>query len=198
MKTLPKPLKILINNLKRLPGIGEKTAERLSYYIIKQDDEYLNEFSHILSCIKHEIIFHGICGFFCDANNKCLICDDATRQNDLICVIKEAKDVFSFEKAGFKGLYHILGGLLSPLDNIGPSDIKIDELANRINDNINEVIIALDGSIEGDATTLYISNLLSKHNVIVSKLARGIPMGSQLDYIDDITLMRSLQDRRGM
>mgnify|MGYP001350656958 CR=1 FL=1 len=96
MKTLPKPLKILINNLKRLPGIGEKTAERLSYYIIKQDDEYLNEFSHILSCIKHEIIFHGICGFFCDANNKCLICDDVTRQNDLICVVKEAKDVFSF------------------------------------------------------------------------------------------------------
>ena len=139
-----------------------------------------------------------ICGFFCDADEQCLICDDKTRQNDLICVVKEAKDVFSFEKAGYKGLYHVLGGLLSPLDNIGPSDIKIEDLSNRVNNNISEVIIALDGSIEGDATALYISDILSKYDLIISKLARGIPMGSQLDYIDDITLMRSLQERRGM
>ena len=198
MKTLPEPLKVLIDNLKRLPGIGEKTAERLSYYIINQDDTYLNEFSDILGCIKHKISFHEICGFFCDESNNCLVCNDEARQNDLVCVVKEAKDVFSFEKAGYKGLYHVLGGLLSPLDNIGPEDIKINELNDRIDSSINEVIIALDGSIEGDATALYISDVLSGHSVVISKLARGIPMGSQLDYIDDITLMRSLQERRGM
>ena len=198
MKTLPEPLKVLIDNLKRLPGIGNKTAERLSYYIINQDEIYLNEFSDILGSIKHKISFHEICGFFCDENKNCLVCGDETRQSDLVCVVKEAKDVFSFEKAGYKGIYHVLGGLLSPLDNIGPEDIRINELGNRIDSSINEVIIALDGSIEGDATTLYISDVLSEHNIVISKLARGIPMGSQLDYIDDITLMRSLQERRGM
>ena len=192
----PETIRNLIECFKKLPGIGEKTAERLALSTLYMDDDVLKLFSLSLNNIKTKIKRCEICNNFSE-ENVCSICKDNTRKKDTICVVEEPKNINLFEKMGsYYGLYHVLDGLISPLDNINPDDINIDKLISRIKDNdIEEVILAVKPSVEGETTALYISKLLEKQNVKVSKIAHGVPIGVDMEYIDALTLEMALEDR---
>ena len=193
MKGIPDCLNDLIDEFSKLPGIGKKTAERLAIYILKTESEYVLPLSSAITSVKSQIEFHDLCHSFME-NSKCVICHDDSRNNKILCVLKDPTDIFIIEKTGYNGLYHIIGGLISPMDGIGPNELNFKSLFARI-ENVNEVIIALEPSSEGDATTSYIAEELKDENIIVSRLARGVPVGASFDYVDELTLTHSLKDR---
>lgn len=195
MIKLPDAILKLIESFKELPGVGSKTAERLSYFILESNLSYIENFSENLLGINKDIGICNHCFFFVEKNKDC-ICHNSLNKT-IICVVQKPKDVIAFDRTGYDGMYHVLGGTLSPLDQIGPEDLNIKELMSRIDDNITEIILAMDTSLEGDATSIYIANLLENHNskIKISRLARGIPIGGQFDYIDDMTLIRAFDER---
>ena len=194
MHTLPDSANRLIDELSRLPGVGRKTAQRLAFHFLSSDVELSHSLSTALLDIKQKIkncsSCHGI-----TEEDPCKICIDEKRNSSLICVVENAYDIFVFEKTNsFLGKYHILGGALSPLDGIGPEDLNIDTLLERVVEGM-EVIIATNPSVEGETTALYLSNILGKKGASVTKLARGVPVGSDLEYVDEATLIRAMEGR---
>lgn len=192
----PNTIKNLIESFKKFPGIGEKTAERLALSTLEMPDEVLNLFSTSLKDVKQKIKKCERCGNLTE-NDLCQICSDESRNKNTLCVVEESKNVILFEKIGtYNGVYHVLGGLISPLDGINPEDINLTTLLDRIKqEEIKEVIIAVKPSIEGETTALYIRKMLEETGVIVSKIAHGIPMGADMEYIDPLTLELALEDR---
>ena len=194
MHSLPDSANKLIDELSRLPGIGRKTAQRLAFHFLNSDEEQSHSLSQSLLDIKIKIkncsICHGI-----TEQDPCKICKDPRKNDSFICVVENAYDIFVFEKTNsFSGKYHVLGGALSPLDGIGPDDLNIESLVNRINEGF-EVVIATNPSVEGETTALYLSKILGQKGVNVTKLARGVPVGSDLEYVDDATLIRAMEGR---
>ncbi len=193
----PKTINDLIECFKKLPGIGGKTAERLALSTLNLSDEVNEIFSDAIKNVKKNTKYCKKCNAFCE-NDLCDVCKDDTRDTKTICVVDNPKNVILFEKIGaYKGLYYVLNGLISPLDGITPEDIGIDVLLNRIkNENIKEVIIAVKPTIEGETTSLYISKLLENENVKTSIIAHGIPLGSDMEYIDSLTLEIAFRERK--
>ena len=193
MNAIPNSLENLINQFCKLPGIGRKTAERLSLFILKTKKEDVFVFSDTLKYLKNNIQLCNQCHCFME-DEKCSICTDRGRLEEIICVVEDPSDVFLVDKTGFKGKYHVLGGLISPIDGIKPEDLNFESLMKRL-EKIEEIVIALNPSSEGDMTNLYISKLFKPHNIKLSRLARGVPVGSSLEFIDQITLTHSINDR---
>lgn len=193
----PNCVRNLIDCLKELPGIGEKSAERMAFSIINFDDNMLSDFISSLSDIKDNIRKCSICNNITD-NDICPICMDKNRDDRTIFVVEKAKDILLFEKMGsYNGKYHVLDGLISPLDSVNPEDINLSSLVDRVkNGNVLEVIVVLKPSIEGETTMQYIKKILSKYNVKVSKIPIGIPMGTDIEYIDTMTLEMAFEDRK--
>ncbi len=197
MKYPAEPLTELIIELAKLPGIGEKTASRLAFHILRINrKEALNLARSILN-VKDKVGFCSICYNLTEAD-PCQICRNDRRSDEIICVVEEPDDLMAIEKAGqFKGKYHVLQGILSPLDGKGPGDIRIKELLQRINrGGTKEVLFAINPSVEGEATVTYLTNLIKPKNVKVTRIAYGIPMGGDLKYSDQITLIKSMENRR--
>ena len=194
MKSIPQSLDRLIDCFSNLPGIGKKTAKRLGLYILKEDISFARQLSQSLIEVKEKIKYCKECNNFTESE-ICLICSNPKRNHSLMCVVENPSDIILFEKIGYNGIYHVLGGLLSPLDGVGPDNLHISSLINRIG-NIDEVVVATSTSIEGDATALYISRVLKPMKIKVSRLSRGLPMGGDLDYIDELTLDYSMNDRK--
>ena len=201
MKCLPKTLDSLIEDIAKLPGIGKKSAERLAIFLLDSDRNYLDSLSLNINNLNTRISQCNICHCFIDSikeeninNNECIICDEETRDQSLLCIIKKPSDVIIFERTGYNGLYHVLGDLLSPIDGVSEDNLNIVSLTSRLK-NIKEIILAMDASVEGDATALYLSNLLMNQSIKISRLARGLPIGGTLDHIDQTTLSRSIEDR---
>lgn len=192
----PDSLNELIESFKKLPGIGEKTAERLAFSVMNMDNDTVILFSNSLKNVKNKIKRCTICGNITE-NNICDICKNEARDNNIICVVEDAKNVISLEKMGsYNGKYHVLNGLISPMDGKGPDDISIDSLISRVKkDDIKEVIIAISPTLEGETTSLYITKLLENTKVVVSKIAYGIPMGADMEYLDSMTLSMALLNR---
>ncbi len=193
----PKDLEKLISYFQKLPGIGEKSAERLAIATLEFSDEEAKEFSDSIISAKKNLTRCQICGHLTD-KEICDICSDEGRNKNIICVIEDYKSIFSFEKTGtFKGTYHVLNGLISPMDDIGPEDINLTSLINRVEKLEHpELILALKPTVEGEATTLYIKKILEKKDVTISRLSYGIPIGAEIDYLDNVTLEKALEDRK--
>ena len=193
----PNVIKKLINNFKDFPGIGDKSAERLAFSLINFDDEQLENFSNVIIEVKEKISKCKICGSICEGE-YCDICMNKSRNKKIIFVVEKPKDIFLFERIGvFNGVYHVLGNLISPLDGINPDDITIDRLIERIKENdCEEIIMALKPSIEGETTMQYIKKIIEPLNIKVSKIATGIPMGTEMEYIDIMTLEMALEERK--
>lgn len=196
MNNYPTTIKNLINCFKKLPGIGEKNAERLALSILNMNDEDVSLFSNSLLDMKKKIKRCSICNYYSESD-ICSICLDKNRDESIICVVETPKNVALFEKMGsYNGLYHVLDGLISPLDGINPEDININELLERIKNNkVKEVIIAVKPTIEGETTSLYISKILQGLGVKITKIAHGIPLGTDMEYIDTLTLELAIADR---
>jgi len=195
----PRTIKDLIECFKKLPGIGEKTAERLALSTLEIDSEVLDLFSETLKNVKTKIKRCNKCNNLSE-EDLCEICKMTNRDVNTICVVEDVKNVMIFEKVGtYRGLYHVLDGLISPLDGINPSDINISSLIERIKkEDIKEIILALKPSIEGETTSLYISKILEKEDVKITKIAHGIPIGVDMEYIDTLTLEMALEDRKSV
>ena len=192
----PDEFEKLLEDFKLLPGIGDKSAERFVYAIDAMSIDKVNEFSDNLKKFKENIRKCCICGHISN-KETCNICDKSSRDHNTICVVEDSKSVFTFEKSGkFNGVYHVLGGLISPIDEINPEDLNIKSLLSRINDDTKEVIIALNPNVEGEMTSLYVQKLLKEKNVKVSRLSYGIPMGGDIEYLDPLTIMRAIDDRK--
>jgi recombination protein RecR len=189
------PIAKLIAALSKLPGVGAKTAQRYAYSIINMNKEEAFSLSEAIIEAKEKIRYCSVCGNFTDSD-PCVLC--RTRDKSVICVVKEPKDVAAMEKIrSYKGSYHVLHGTINPLEGIGPNDIRIRELLKRLEDgSVKEVIIATNTDAEGDATAMYIARLLSTLGVNVTRIAQGIPMGTDIEYADEITLSKALQDRK--
>ena len=192
MSVYPNTLKELILRFSKLPGIGKKTAERLSIFILNSSKEETVGFSNALVNLKDSISTCKICN--CFTEDECHICNNENRIKDLLCIVKDPTDVFLIEKSGFKGLYHVLGGLISPFDGITPEKLNINMLSQRLG-AINEVVIAIEPSHDGDITTIYLSDIIKKEDIKVSRLARGVPVGTSLEFVDEVTLSHSINDR---
>lgn len=192
----PSTIKNLIECYKKLPGIGEKTAERLTLATLKMDREIIDLFSNSLIDSKEKVKRCTVCQNLCEGE-LCEVCKDQTRNRDIICVVEDPKNVISFEKMGtYKGLYHVLNGLISPLDGMSPDDINLKSLLDRIEkEKIKELILAVKPSIEGETTVLYISKILSGIPIKITKIAHGIPMGADMEYVDLMTLETALDNR---
>ena len=193
----PQTIQNLIECYRKLPGIGEKTAERFALATLNLDQSVIDLFSESLINSKTKIKKCNICNNLCE-DDICDICKNDSRDKNLLCVVEDPKSIILFEKIGnFNGYYHIINGLISPLDGINPEDIDLDKLINRIkNNNIKEVILAVKPSIEGETTSLYISKLLKDTDVVVSKIAHGIPLGTEIDYVDSLTLELAMDNRK--
>ena len=201
MALLPAPLEQLILGLERLPGIGPKTASRLAFYFLKAPEEYASDLAEALKAVKSGTAFCQTCFHIMDASRtECQICADEKRDKRTICVVEDSLDVLALEKTvGYFGQYHVLHGVLSPIEGIGPDDIRIYELEMRIKTgSVEEVIVATNPSMEGDATALYIRQRLEKYPVKLTRLARGLPVGGDLEYADQSTLLRALAGRQSL
>ncbi len=190
------PLQNLIDEFRKLPGIGTKTAQRLAYHVLNLPEEKALRFSEAIVEAKKKICYCKICQNFSDSE-ICSVCANPARDAGLICVVENPKDVVQMEKTNeFKGTYHILHGAISPMDNIGPDDIKIKELMTRVTGGeVREVIMATNPNLEGETTAMYISKLLKPFGVRVTRIAHGVPVGGELEYADEVTLARALQGR---
>ncbi len=193
----PDSIKNLIESFKYFPGIGEKTAERLAFSVLDLDGDQVELFADSLKDVKEKIHQCKKCNALTE-NELCFVCSDFTRDTKTLCVVEDTKNVFLFEKLGmFHGYYHVLNGLISPLDGINPEDIGIDKLLDRIRkEKFEEIIFAFRPSIEGETTALYIKKVLSGMNVVVTRLASGVPIGADMEYVDSLTLERALKDRK--
>lgn len=189
-------LQALIEHFKRLPGVGEKTARRLAFTILSMDEEEVGGFAETLVQVKRNIGFCGRCGNLAEGE-ICAICNDKSRNESILCVVERPADVFVLEASGhFRGRYHVLHGVLSPLDGIGPEDLNIAQLEKRVREEgITEVIVATNPSVEGDTTSLYIARLLNAYGIKVTRPARGLPLGSSLEYVDRGTISKALEGR---
>lgn len=188
----------LTNWLSRLPGIGRKSAARLAFYILKLPAEEALELAELIREVKEKVIFCSTC-YNISETDPCSTCTDPNRNRDIICVVEEAMDAAALDKVDrFNGQFHILGGRLSPLDGIGPDDLNIKALLNRISDEVKEVIMATNPNVEGEATAIYLAKLLAPLGVKVTRIARGLPVGSDLEYADSVTLARALEGRQEM
>ena len=189
-------LQALIEHFRKLPGVGEKTARRLTFAILAMEDEEVKGFAEALLQVKKEIGFCNRCGNLAEGD-LCSICRDNTRNESILCVVERPADIFVLESSGqFRGRYHVLHGVLSPLDGVGPDDLNIPRLEKRVLDEgVTEVIIATNPSVEGDTTSLYIARLLGKHGIKVTRPARGLPLGSSLEYVDRGTISKALEGR---
>ena len=186
------PLARLIAQLSKLPSVGEKTAARYAYAILNSPEEEVNELVDAIRDVKQNVHFCKICGNYTE-NEICDICQ--TRKPSVICVVKEPKDIVALEKVkDFKGVYHVLGGVISPMEHIGPNDIRIKELLARL-DGVEEVILATNPDVEGEATAMYIARLIKPMGITVTRIARGLPEGSVIEYADESTLSRALSSR---
>ncbi len=199
MATLPAPLKRLVDRLSRLPGIGEKSATRLAFFLLRADAEYARELAAAIAELKAEIRLCSRCLAFTE-QDPCVLCDDPRRSAEVICVVEDPADVMAIERAGdFRGRYHVLHGTLAPLDGIGPEQLKISELLARLRDEtIREIILATNPTVEGEATALYLAKLIKPSGVKVTRIAHGLPMGGDVEYADGVTLSRALEGRREM
>jgi recombination protein RecR len=198
---LPESIQSLINSLERLPGIGPKSASRLAFYLLRTTDDVSQDLATALANLKANTAFCQECFNITEAGReRCEICESARRDGGLICVVEEALDVLALERTGgFQGKYHVLQGVLSPIEGIGPDDLKIKQLLARVaNGGVREIILATNPSMEGDATALYLQGQLKQYGVQVTRLARGLPMGGDLEYADQNTLLRALSGRQEM
>jgi recombination protein RecR len=193
------PIQELIDELARLPGIGPKSAQRLAFWLIKSNPEDAKRLAAAIVAAKDRIAFCRECGNVAEGD-LCRICGDASRDSTVICVVEEPKDAATIEKAALiKGRYHILGGAISPLDGIGPEDLRVQELLDRVTrDGVTEVILATNPNLEGNATAMYVAAMLKPYGVTVTRLASGLPVGGDLEYADEITLSQALEGRREM
>ena len=193
----PRSLKNLIENLSRLPGIGEKTATRLAFYVIHADKSYARALATSLVDVKEKISLCSVCMNLTE-QNPCSICSDGSRDKSLVCVVEGPSEMMAIERTRrFRGLYHVLHGNLSALDGIGPSSIKIKELKERVQSgSIKELIIATSPTVEGDGTALFIKDLLKDQHVKITRIASGVPMGGDLKFVDDMTLSSAIEGRR--
>lgn len=196
MSTEALPLKRLAEQFASLPGIGRKTAWRLAFFVLNLTEEQAQEFATAIVDVHHSIHRCSICQNFTD-KEICDVCDDLSRDNSILCVVESPKDVVVFERSrGFNGLYHVLHGLISPMDGIGPDELTIKELLDRIKQgDIKEVIMATNPTVEGEATAMYISKLLKPLEVVVSRLAYGVPVGGELEYADEMTISKAIENR---
>ncbi len=196
MRYYPQPLSQLIGQLSKLPGVGPKTAQRLAFYILEMDSNDANNLAKSISEIKNNLTYCSQCNNLTQ-KDPCHICSDPKRDKKLICIVEEVKDIIAMEKTGeYKGLYHVLHGAISPIEGIGPEDIKIKDLLPRLQEEITEVILATDPNIEGEATAMYISKLLKPLGIKVTRIAHGLPVGGDLEYADEVTLSKALEGRR--
>lgn len=196
MNFYPQPISRLIEELSKLPGVGPKTAQRLTFYILNMDISEAEKLSNAILDAKKNIKYCSVCGNLTD-NDPCIICRNTSRDYNTICVVEEPKDVVAMEKTKeYKGLYHVLHGVISPLGGVGPDDIRIKELLSRITPDIKEIIIATNPNVEGEATAMYIARLLKPLGVKVTRIAHGIPVGADLEYADEVTLSKALEGRR--
>ena len=193
----PQTFENLINGLKKLPGVGSKSAERMAYQILNMEDDDIKSLASSLLDSKVKLTKCKICGCMAE-DDLCEICKDTSRDKKTLCIVQSTKDVYALEKAkNFTGTYHVLNGVISPSLGITPSDLHLNELVNRIeNENIQEVILATNPNIEGETTALYIARLLEGKNIEVTRLAYGLPVGASLDYADEFTLIKAMQGRR--
>ena len=190
------PIGRLINEFTKLPGVGKKTAQRYAYKIINMSAEEAAGFANAITEAKRKVKYCKVCGNFTE-NDVCDIC--RTRDKSTICVVKEPKDVIALEKLHeYKGVYHVLHGVISPMEGVGPNDIRVKELLSRIDGSVKEVIMATNPDVEGEATAMYIARLLKPLGVNVTRLAHGIPIGSEIEYTDDVTLSRALLERKSI
>jgi recombination protein RecR len=196
MDIFPPPLERLIRELSRLPGIGSKSATRMALYILNSNRELADNLAKSLVDVKNEIKFCSVCFNFTDTN-PCAVCRDEGRSGNIICVVEGPGDQLAIEETGvFKGKYHVLHGVLSPLDGIGPENLKIGELINRCNNgNVEEVVLAINPTTQGEATSSYLADILVKKNIKVTRIALGIPVGGDLKYMDYMTLKHSFNSR---
>ena len=197
MRQYPKPLEILINELSKLPGIGGKTAQRLAFHILSLDDKEAEQLADSILRAKREMRYCSVCGNLTDTD-PCRICSDPARRQDVICVVESPRDVAAMERIReYNGLYHVLHGVISPMEGIGPEDINLKSLIARLQaSDVKELIIATNPNIEGEATAMYIARLIKPAGIKVSRIAHGIPVGGDLEYADEVTLLKSLEGRR--
>ncbi len=197
MRQYPKPLARLINEMSKLPGIGSKTAQRLSFYILSLEDKEAEQLANAILTAKKEMKYCSVCGNLTD-NDPCAICSDSARNSDTICVVESPKDVMAMERIReYNGLYHVLNGVISPMEGIGPEDINLMSLLKRLQTNdVKELIIATNPNIEGEATAMYIARLVKPSGIKVSRIAHGIPVGGDLEYADEVTLLKAMEGRR--
>lgn len=196
-RVLPEPVERLIEEFSRLPGIGPKTASRLAFYLLRAPKDQAAQLAEALQQLRERITFCQVC-YNISEMSPCPICADDTRDHGLICVVEEPLDVVAVERTReFRGVYHVLHGVISPVDGVGPEDLKIEPLLDRIRQGgVREVIVATNPNMEGEATAMYLARLLAPMGVRATRLARGLPMGSDLEYADEITLLRALEGRR--
>lgn len=193
----PEPISKLIDSFTKLPGIGPKTAVRLAFFVINMKEDEVLEFANSLVSAKRELTKCTICGHITD-QDICSICSDSSRDESIICVVEDPKDVIAMEKTKeFHGKYHVLNGVISPMDGIGPEDINVPSLLERLKDEtIEEIILATNPNIEGEATAMYISRLVKPSGIRTTRIAHGLPVGGDLEYADEVTLAKSLEGRR--
>ena len=193
----PEKFEKIMEFYKKLPGIGEKSAERLALATLDMKESEILDFSENIKLARQQLHPCSICGHLTE-RDVCYICSNDQREQNLICVVEDYKNVFSFEKVGnYRGVYHVLNGLISPMDNVGADDINLASLVKRIEKlEQSELILALKSSIEGETTTLYIKKIFEGKNVVISRLSYGLPMGAEIDYIDTVTLSHALSDRK--
>lgn len=194
MEVFIEPIGRLINEFSKLPGVGKKTAQRYAYRVVQMPEDEVSAFAEALMGVKHKVKYCQVCGNY-STTDVCEVC--RTRDKSVVCVVKEPKDVVAFERLHeYKGVYHVLHGVISPMDGIGPNDIRIKELIARLDGTVKEVIMATNPDVEGEATAMYIAKLIKPFEVKVTRLAHGIPIGSELEYADQVTLSRALSERK--
>jgi recombination protein RecR len=194
--SLPDPLVRLIEELQRLPGIGPKGAQRLAFYILRTPREQTDRLADALREVKERVTYCSICNNITDAD-PCSFCSNGSRNHSVICVVEEPQNVGAIERTReFKGVYHVLMGALSPLQGIGPDDLKIKGLLTRLSDGVTEVILATNPNVDGEATAIYLARLLKPLGVKVTRIAMGVPVGSDIEYADEVTMHRALEGRR--
>ncbi len=197
MKSYPRPLGKLINELSRLPGIGGKTAQRLAFHILSLSENEAEALADSITEAKRSMRYCSVCGNLTDTD-PCAICSDETRRDDILCVVESPRDVLAMEKIKeFAGRYHVLNGAISPMEGIGPEDINLKSLILRLQkSDINEIILATNPNIEGEATAMYIARLVKPSGIRVTRIANGLPVGGDLEYADEVTLLKALEGRR--
>lgn len=196
MNFYPVSISRLIEEFSKLPGVGSKTAQRLAFHVLNMDTSQVEKLADSIVEAKRNTRYCEVCGNYTDSN-ICSICSNEARNKDIICVVQDPRDVMAMERTReFKGLYHVLHGAISPLNGIGPDDIRIKELLARMSPETNEVIIATNPNVEGEATAMYISRLLKPLGVKTTRIAHGIPVGGDLEYADEVTLSKALEGRR--